>query len=1181
MITNLFAGRVWAVSLISAFFRRKRLRLLWLTAHLLLFASMAFGIQEQRKLTLSANNITIQKVFQTIKKRTGLTVFYSNELLNDREKVSVDFKEEDLGRVLDFILKGKGISYEIRRDKVIVLSKSEQKKAPNVTLTEATPVIEPILVSGRVTDEEGESLPGVSILLKGTRQGTITDASGKFTLDVPDENAVLIFSFVGYLTREVVVGNQLKLEIGLEVDKKNLEEVVVVGYGTVSRKDLTGSVASVSGKDLKDIPVTSASQAIVGRLPGVQVTKTEGSPDADIKIRIRGGGSITQDNSPLFLVDGFPVSNIDDIAPTDILTIDVLKDASSTAIYGARGANGVVIITTKGGQEGKGKVSYNMYYGQKQVTKYLDVLDPYEYVYWQYELINNNATFSGRFGDLKDMSLYKEMNGTNWQHLIFGRIGSSLSNNLSLSGGNKMTKYNISLTRNDEEEVMIGSGYKRTNLTIRTNNHINNWLNFDLNARFSDMRLKGAGTSSNSRLSHAVQFRPTEGFSEFADKDIADEDYEIESAITLNPLKQTLDDYRRQNQIALNLNGAFNIRLPVNLSYRLEFGKQYSFLTNDRFYGIHTSNAINAGTQPLASIDKRNGESYRIANILSYSKKDFLPGSNLNVMAGQELNYDKLANITTSVRYLPKYIDAVSALNMMQLGLSDPITTTDYAPSKLSSFFGRINYDYKGKYLFSSTLRADGSSKFAPGNQWGYFPSAAIAWRISDEAFLAGFKSFLDDLKIRLSLGAAGNNRIADNAWRKTLAVQSGPLFLEGTETTPTPFLRPNGILSNPLLKWETTVTRNLGMDFAIFKRRVAGTVEIYKNTTKDLLISATVPSSTGYNNQFQNVGQTSNRGIELSLNAVLVETRDFSFSTAFNIALNRNRIDKLGEADRWEQTSGWAGSDGPTGDYLIAEGGRVGLMYGYETHPDKMYTFEDFNYENGVYTLKSGVPDNGPLILAKWFRPGSLKFVDQNGDGAIDAANDKIVIGNANPKHTGGINLISQYKNLDLSIFFNWVYGNNVYNANKLDFTTRKGGRLYKNILAEMNSENRFTYIDKATGLVVNDPAELAEMNKNAKYWGTSMSLAPLHSWAIEDGSFLRLNTLTLGYSLPKSLISRLNISQFRLYGSGFNLWTWTRYTGYDPEVDTIRSTALTPGIDYNAYPRSRSYNIGLNLTF
>lgn len=1134
-----------------------------------------------KRISISFDTQSLVKAVEQLSESAGVDISFNSSVLPKRQSVKTSFVNERVEKILDNLLTPHGVGYIILDNQVILRKLPEAAHEPPLNVETPQIMVMDFRIKGTVKDENGQGLPGVSILIKGTQRGTTTDLTGNFSLDAPDENAVLVLSFVGYLTEEVPVNKRSSLDISMKVDEKSLEEVVVVGYGTVNRRDLTGSVSSVSGKDLKDVPVTSAAQAITGRLPGVQVTKTEGSPDADIKIRIRGGGSITQDNSPLFLVDGFPVSNINDIAPTDILTIDVLKDASSTAIYGARGANGVVIITTKGGQEGKGKVSYNMFYGQKQITRYFDVLDPYEYVFWQYELNNNTTTFPPRFGDFRDMHLYKEMTGTNWQKLLFGEIGTSLSNNLSISGGNKTTKYSISLTRNDEKEVMIGSGFGRTNLTIRTNSQVNKWLSVDLNTRFSDMRLRGAGTSSNSRLAHGVQFRPIEGFSEFVDNEMSEDEYEIVSSFTINPLKQTLDDYRRQNQLTLNVNGAFNIKLPKNITYRLEFGKQYGFRTNNRFYGIHTSNSINTGGQPLASIDKRNDESYRVANILSYSNKTLLPGSNINIMAGQELNYEKSNTILSSVRYLPKYIDAVSALSMMQLGMADPITTSDNAASKLSSFFGRLNYDYKGKYLFSSTLRADGSSKFAPGNQWGYFPSAAIAWRVSDEAFMSSMSSFLDDLKVRLSVGSAGNNRITDNAWRKTLSVQTGRLFIEGSESNPTPFLRPNSILSNPFLKWETTVTRNLGLDFALFKRRLTGTVELYKNTTRDLLISATVPSSTGYTNQFQNIGETSNRGVELSFNAVLIEKRDFNLSATFNIGFNKNRIEKLGETKSWEQSTNWAGADGPTGDYFIQEGGKVGLMYGYETHPDKMFSFDDFTYENGTYTLKEGVPNNRSLLNAKWFRPGTLKFVDQNGDGVVDALNDKVVIGDANPKHTGGFNLTAQYKNFDLSGFFNWVYGNDIYNANKINFSNYWGGRLFKNLSGEFTSQNRFLNISPVTGLVVNDPAELAELNKDAKYWSTSMSLAPLHSWAIENGSFLRLNTLTLGYSLPTALLSKARISQLRVYASGFNLWTWTNYSGYDPEVDSIRSTALTPGVDYNAYPRSRSFNVGLNLTF
>ena len=686
-------------------------------------------------------------------------------------------------------------------------------------------------------------------------------------------------------------------------------------------------------------------------------------------------------------------------------------------------------------------------------------------------------------------------------------------------------------------------------------------------------------------LNHMIQFRPVNGLSGYIEPD---DEFEMDNEFILDPLKQTLDDYRRSKRLTFNYDGAVNYKILKELTYRFEYGYQYSMNTNKRFYGLNTSNAVTWGNQPLASNEKIDGGRYRVANILTYSKRDFIPGHNMTIMAGEELVRSNDERIYTEVRYLPKYIDAVSALSMMQLGSAQPITTTDNPAVITSSFFGRLNYDYKGKYLVSATFRADGSSKFAPGHQWGYFPSGAFGWRIYEERFMEPTKNWMSNLKLRLSYGTAGNNRIGNDLWKKTYSIGGDALlYMEGNESTPTTYLIPGGTLSNPELKWETTVTRNVGLDFGFFKDRLSGSVELYQNTTKDLLISATIPSNSGYTSQMQNIGQTSNKGIELMLNGAIVKTKDFQLSTTFNIAFNKNHIDKLGDSKRWEQSSGWGGSDGPTGEYLIEEGGEIGLMYGFVT--DGMYTFDDFDYNNGTYVLKPGIADNHNLTSPRVFMPGALKYVNQNpGVGAteaekvaVDQANDRVIIGNANPKHTGGFGLNAQYKGFDFSAFFNWVYGNDIYNANKLEYTAARSGRNFKNLMSTMNSEERFTYISKSTGLRVTDPEQLKEMNKNATIWSPAHSLVRLHSWAIEDGSFLRLNNLTIGYSLPASLLSRIKVEQLRIYLTGNNLWIWTNYSGYDPEVDTRRDTPLTPGVDYNAYPRSRSYNIGLNLTF
>lgn len=1152
------------------------MKLTWLLILALTLQTNANLWSQTIKLDIELKNKSLQELFSQIEENSKYRFFYSNDEVDVSQKVTVNIRNRVIGDILTEAFKELPYTFrELKNNMILVELKSEQKQ----TVTQQKSV------SGRVTDSAGQPLPGVSVVVKGTTQGMVTNVDGEFSLTNIQESATLQFSFVGMKTQEILVVGKTSLNVVMEEESVGIEEVVAIGYGTARRKDLTGSVASVTGSTLKDVPVTSAAQAIAGRMAGVQVTKTEGSPDAEIKIRVRGGGSITQDNSPLYIVDGFPVDNINDIAPTDIASIDILKDASSTAIYGARGANGVILITTKAGFEGKGKVSYNMYYGIKEVTKLLDVMNPYEYVFYQYERrsvesMKPTTDLERYYGDFLDFDLYKQMPAKNWQDEMFGRTGTSKYHNLAFSGGSKSFKYNISLTRNDEKEVMLGSGYSRTNFTVKTFHKINDWLTIDLNTRLSDAYVKGAGTSSNSRLYHAIQFRPVEGLMDFVDSNVTDEDFEATNTSIVNPVDQTNDDYQRKKDLAFYFNGAATIRISKNLNYRFEYGTQYGNLTENRFYGINTTNVNLYGYQPIVSITKNDIKGYRLANILTFTKRDFLPQNNITVMVGEELNYYKRERIITSAKYFPMYIDAETALANMSLGTADPISTADFPANKISSFFGRLNYDYKGKYLVSATFRADGSSKFAPGNQWGFFPSAALAWRISDEKFMDKTQHWLSDMKLRASYGESGNNRITDDAWKKTFSITSGGLNVsgDGDGAIPTPIILPGSILSNPKLKWETTITRNVGLDYSLFKQHISGSVEVYKNTTKDLLIKATIPSSSGYSTQWQNIGQTSNRGIEIMLNTIIVDKKDFQLSASFNIGFNKNRIDNLGEVGSWEQTARWISSGGPAGDFLVNEGGQVGQMYGQVT--EGMYSFDDFDYVDDQYILKEGVVKNGLLGGSYKLMPGALKLKDQNGDFLIDGK-DKVIIGNANPKNTGGFNLTAQFRGFDLSAFFNWVYGNNIYNANKLFCTSAYGNYPYKNLLNSMNSENRFTYIDRATGDVITEPGQLAEMNKNATIWSPLMNNIPLHSWGIEDGSFLRLNTLTIGYSLPDNLLTRMKITKLRIYASAYNLWTWTNYSGYDPEVDAMRSSPLTPGIDWCAYPRSRSFNLGLNVEF
>lgn len=1152
---------------------RLRIRKMKLTLLLVFLVIATFGNSfSQVTLSLHFNKANIQEVLGSIEKKTDYIFLYKDYILNGSPAITVDFQDAKFEEVLKTICEQSNIDYEVRDRQIILKEKANILMSPNQQQPQKKEL------TGTVKDTKGLPLPGASVVIKGTTIGIITDTDGNFRLSAPLDTKIIVISFIGMKTQEIQIGSKTNFNVTLEEQTVGLEEVVAVGYGSVKRKDLTGSVSSVSGSTLKDIPVTSVAQAMQGRMAGVQVTKTEGSPDAEIIIRVRGGGSLTQDNSPLYIVDGFPVNSISYIAPTDIASIDILKDASSTAIYGARGANGVVIITTKGGFEGKGRVSYNSYYGVKKITKTLDVLNPYEYVLWTRE--NMGAATTNSFGDFKDIDLYKQMKGTNWQDEIFGRTGTSMSHNIAISGGSRTSKYNISLTRNDEKEILLGSGYNRTNVTANISQKVNDWLTVDLNTLWSNNNLTGSvvssGNASTGRVSSAIQFRPVDGLMSFVDSDITNpNNYEATSIYIRNPVELIKDDYRRAKSTIFNINGAATIKFSKNLNYRFSYGAQSGENTINIFYGPYTYQAIIDGA-PQASITKTDDMSTRLSNTLTYTKMGFLPGHNLTAMAGQELVSFKYRSTINSARMFPQLIDASSAIDMMQLGSAQPITISVAPDNNISSFFGRLNYDYKGKYLISATVRADGSSKFAPGKHWGYFPSAGIGWRISDEKFMTSTKSWLTNLKMRASYGASGNNRISDNAWQKTFSIGTYPLCMG--DGAPTPYLLASNILSNDKLKWETTVTRNIGVDFDSFKQRLRGSVEIYKNTTKDLLVRATIPSSTGYSYQWQNIGQTSNRGIEMMLEGVILEKHDIKLSASFNIAFNKNRIDNLGATKRWEEASGWGSSSGALNDYLIEEGGQTGLMYGYVT--EGMYSFDDFNYANGAYTLKQGVASDKGIISATRFGPGSLKLKDQNGDFVVNEA-DRVVIGNANPKHTGGFNLTAQYKGLDFSAFFNWVYGNDIYNANKLFWTSKFQGFEYRNLLNIMNSDHRFSWVDKGTGNVVTDPTALTEMNKNATMWSPDFNLVKLHSWAIEDGSFLRLNTVTIGYSLPKDLLSKVKIEKFRVYVTAYNLWTWTNYSGYDPEVSTIRNTPLTPGVDWNSYPRSRTINVGLNVEF
>ncbi|MBY0477458.1 MAG: TonB-dependent receptor [Chitinophagaceae bacterium] len=1040
-------------------------------------------------------------------------------------------------------------------------------------------------IKGKVTDESGAPLRGVSILLSGSKKGVQTDAGGNFKLDAPGTGSVtLVITYSGYKAVNISTDGSAEVAVTLEKDVSALEDVVVVGYSSIKRKDLTGSVSSVNSKQLKDIPLSSAAEAIQGRLAGVQVTATEGAPGAEIIIRVRGGGSITQDNSPLYIVDGVQVENaLSIISPQDIATIDVLKDASTTAIYGARAANGVVIITTKAGRPGKTQVSYNGSFGWRVLPKTMDVMDPYDFVVWQYERsrgsIADSSSFAQTYGTTWDtLNVYKTKKFIDWQKEVFGRKALYQNHNVSVNGGNLATTYNLSLTANKEEGILLESGFDRYLVNFKMDHKVSDKFKIGMTTRYLDQTVSGAGTTnsgtrSTNRLRHTINYRPFELATPTGGIDDFDEAYFLASSGAINPIIQTRAEYRKQKTQAVYLSGYINYNILKNLVFRSTFGYDNTGIEQNLFYSKITSPARNAASLPVASIGNQRNSTFTNSNTLQYSLNNFKKHHDFSVLAGHEIVDVRSRNTFFETRYFPADITPQKALANMGLGSApagsaQPLPTSfTQPPSRIFSLFGRVTYGYDDKYLATFNLRADRSSKFSSENGTLVFPSGSVAWRFSREKLLDKL-NWLTDGKFRFGYGAVGNNRIDNLLYLQLYGVTGQYAFNHSILPGFAPIA-----LANPDLRWETNTTRNFGLDLAFFNNRLQFTMDIYKNTAKDLLLAVQIPPTTGYTQQLQNIGSTSNRGVEFQLNANPVQKKDFSWNSNFNISFNKNRVESLGGVSQITRNSGWQGSDG-VDDYLVKVGQPAGLMYGFVT--DGFYKIEEFNYNSttGVYTLKPGIASNGVYGIPQ---PGMLKWKDLNNDGVITPDGDRTVIGNANPDFTGGWSNQFTYRSFDLSVFVNFVVGGDIYNANKIEWTDGAFANL--NMLNTMR--RRFTYINN-NGIRVTDPSELSKLNANAEIWSpVRVQRWWLHSWAIEDGSYLRFNNITLGYTLPKRALAQLKMSTLRVFATVNNLATITNYSGYDPDVTSRRSDPLTPGVDFAAYPRSRTWVFGVNVTF
>lgn len=1076
-------------------------------------------------------------------------------------------------------------------------------------------------VTGTVLDEQGQPMIGVTVRLRDGKAGATTDLDGKFSIEVP-QNSVLVFSYIGYQEYTLTVGNQNNYIINMESENAALDEVVVIGYQTIKRKDLTGSVASVRGEDVATMPVANVAQALQGKLPGVNVTTQDGRPDATVSIRVRGGGSISQSNDPLILVDGITVKSLDDIPSDQVESIDVLKDASSTAIYGARGANGVILVTTKGAKEGKVSVSYNGYVKFNTPTKYLDTLDPYDYLsfVWGNAAALGDAyrvSFEKLYGlgdnagsNTGGIESYRNVSNQDIQKDVYN---SSVSHNhdLTITGGNDKTRMLFSANYMDEEGMKINSYARRASFNFKINQKITKNLDVSFDARYSDRRTMGDEKTTNgsgSILSSSYRFRP------IATSDIlGDLDAMREGNMEMYGRQSTWDRYSPAARIGdyeplyikqrLRGTASLNWRIIDGLTYHTDLSYNRTWEEDKIWGGAIYNNYMNDATGEklyAGSVEwaKRGSWGLRWTNTMSYDF-NFLPEEHrLNLLLGHEVTDSGGDEIEIDANHFPANFTKDNAFAMINqydktAGTSNFFSGVDM-PERILSFFGRVNYTLLDRYLFTFTFRADGSSKFSPEHRWGYFPAAAIGWRISEEPFMESARDWLDNLKLRFSYGSVGNDGIDANLWSQMWTSETDMRWqyaLNNQYSSSYDYSATE--MANKDLKWETTITRNIGVDFSFFNSRLWGSVDLYWNTTKDLLMLTSIPGITGFTATYDNIGQTSNKGIEISLSGEIYKDKDWNITAGMNINFNKGNVDELADNVTGLYSSSWCGSSSfPGNDYILKEGSPVGIVRGYIY--DGFYTTDDFNYVNGQYVLKEGVADLGSFINpvhgvdrpeGQNAYPGLPKYRDMNDDKVIDEL-DVCEIGDMNPVHTGGFNINATWKNFDLGLYFNWSYGNDVYNVNKIaSMYCAKESGAYENKLAFMKDAYKIYDIVDGQLVHLTTPEQLNAANVNAKYPLPYSENGVTSTLAIEDGSYLRLNTLTLGYSLPQNLLRKVGISKLRIYGTVYNVFTITGYSGLDPEVSANTSnnnaTYPTVGLDWGTYPRARSFVVGLNLTF
>jgi TonB-linked SusC/RagA family outer membrane protein len=1031
------------------------------------------------------------------------------------------------------------------------LSQATAVSLPTGTLYHPTEVT----VQGTVSDDKGSPLPGATIVLKGVAGvGVTADGDGKFSLTVPDANATLVISSIGFVAQEVSLAGRTTLSIRLVADNKALDEVVVVGYGTQRRSDITGAVGSVKATELVERPVVNVAQGLQGKVAGVDVSLNSGQPGSAPVIRVRGYSSINAGNTPLYVVDGvFWEQGITTLNPNDIESLEVLKDASATAIYGARGSSGVILITTKRGRKGS-QVSYDNYLSVSKIARKLDVLNARDFLamedlgYQNVQKFDPTGWAAGKYTNrdprLKRQALanpndpkrlfdadLNPLYDVDWQNEVT-QTAVAQSHNLAFSGGSDQTTFGLFLNYTNAQGIMRETYQKRYSGRLTVDNQVKDWLKVGATLNYSNIEDKignnfVGGNNIPRMMIEMIPIVPIQYSNGVYGKR---QDYpDMEGGD--NPVAITREDVNLTRNQVFAGNLYANITFTPSLSFRTVFGANIS----SQFNPSYESNLIQlrAGTQNLAGIGAYDGKSIQWQNYLTYNKT-FNQDHALNVVAGVDLQRFQSQGIYTETQGLS---DNAYGFYNLAAGATPQVQGTfngaanQFDANQFLSFFGRANYTYKDRYILTGTLRSDGASRFGTDYQRGTFPSGAVAWRISQEPFLAGNKT-ISDMKLRFGYGQTGNSSFAN--YRSQALLGTNSYIFNGVRVGGTTL----NTLANPELRWERATQYDLGFNLGLWQNRINFEADIYSRTTTDLLLARPVPRTSGYGSIFSNIGSVRNQGLELSLNTVNIQGKDFTWSTTFNVSFLKNRVLALGEAG----DDIYPGPNFLNDTNVLRIGQPVGSLFG---------------------VVRAGTWGTAEADQALRYNrlPGDLKFVDQNNDGQINNS-DRVIIGKSIPTGFGTFSNNFRYKGFDLLVDIQFTYGNDVMNLT------------HHSALDRTDQANSYTRAYTDAWTPENQNTMIAQVRPSYVYYDSRID-----SYKVEDGSFIRGRNAVLGYNFSNELVQRLKLSRLRVYVSAQNFFLATKYKGYDPETSTY-GDAFAQGIQFFDYPKARVFTAGLNVT-